>query len=327
MKSFNHFLILFIFGLVFNYANSRYIKKDDNYYLIFIDNTFGQKNIQKRQEPKEFVTSLVKEIDQLIIENKDTYKDLEELNKFEQNSNSLKKRNQDVDDSSYVNIISNLDDITVLHSYLSYELNGKVKTLDGIRGVEVNREIDLGFGKNIINDLIENIKQKRDIINDDNDINYDINEIKKETGWNDVKVQENAELHLSLVSQSKFNGTYSLQYDTNYYYPSSAGEGIDIFIVDTSFNFKSPEFSNKNERITKCFGILRNGVIEKPESDDYCTTSEYHGEVTSQMAGGLNYGIAKKANIYGIAFDMDSYKDGYMRLSDLMIIHLKWQEV
>jgi len=36
-------------------------------------------------------------------------------------------------------------------------------------------------------------------------------------------------------------------YDKSSYYPGSAKEGINIFILNTEFNFKHSEFSNTDE--------------------------------------------------------------------------------
>ncbi|ORX43045.1 hypothetical protein BCR36DRAFT_304760, partial [Piromyces finnis] len=39
----------------------------------------------------------------------------------------------------------------------------------------------------------------------------------------------NTEIHLSLISQCMFNEKLINKYDTDYYYPESSGEDIDIF--------------------------------------------------------------------------------------------------
>eukprot|EP00833_Pecoramyces_ruminatium_P013838 jgi/Orpsp1_1/1187870/evm.model.d7180000060818.1 len=78
-----------------------------------------------------------------------------------------------------------------------------------------------------------------------------LNEILNETQWSGVGVRENADIHLSLLSQRKFDGNSTTTYDKNYYYPSSAGKDIDIFIIDSGFNFRHPEFANKDERTVK----------------------------------------------------------------------------
>ncbi|KAG4092130.1 peptidase S8/S53 domain-containing protein [Neocallimastix lanati (nom. inval.)] len=131
---------------------------------------------------------------------------------------------------------------------------------------------------------------------------YNKDDISKETHWKDLKVQENPDFHLSLLSQGKYNRDLVNQYDYNYYYPASAGEGIDIVVLDSIFNFDYPEFSNSNERIKKCAANIMDGKADLSEIDHYCGNDEiyYHGEIVSDMAGGLKHGAAKRANIYDL---------------------------
>ncbi|OUM60094.1 hypothetical protein PIROE2DRAFT_14220 [Piromyces sp. E2] len=144
------------------------------------------------------------------------------------------------------------------------------------------------------------------IDNNDNNEYGNSDTIKLEIGWNDVEIRNNADLHLSLLSQGYYNGIPE-QYDTSYYYPSSAGKDIDIIMINTGFNFRHPEFNNKEERITKILGVYNNGTIEKVPEDDYYPTPDdivalynYHGEIGADIIGGLKHGVASKANIFGI---------------------------
>jgi hypothetical protein len=146
---------------------------------------------------------------------------------------------------------------------------------------------------------------------------YKIKQIKRETGWNEVKIRKNADLHLSLLSQGIYNSELANKYDTNYYYPESAGEGIDIVIIDTGFNFEHSEFSNKDERTVQCAIKIVDGEYVKPISESKCSTSNptlvdnnyYHGEYVSDAAAGLLHGVAKKANVYGVAFNAVNYRN------------------
>ncbi|OUM65745.1 hypothetical protein PIROE2DRAFT_41380, partial [Piromyces sp. E2] len=106
------------------------------------------------------------------------------------------------------------------------------------------------------------------------------------------------------MSQGLFNGT-SQQYDTTYYFPKKEGEGIDIYVIDSGFNFRHPEFSNKDERTVKCIGIISNGEYIEPEAEDYCISNNIHGELTSDCVGGIKHGSASKANIYGIGLTIE----------------------
>jgi len=152
---------------------------------------------------------------------------------------------------------------------------------------------------------------KRDIETDTVDIfeiesntdDANVEAIKLETGWKDVEIVHDADPHLSLLSQGKFN-TYAFErYDTNYYYPKSAGEGIDVYILDTDFNFEQSEFSNKEERETKCLGVFRNGQFE--QIDNCAMPEDPHGELIADAIGGIKHGAAKKANIYGLVLELD----------------------
>lgn len=198
----------------------------------------------------------------------------------------MKKRNniENSLESNYVYPISTIGNKTVLSAFLSADLVEIVKSYPNVKAVKENRKIE-------------------------NDDYYNINDIKRTTGWKNVNVRENAELHLSLLSQGKYNEELVNNYDPNYYYSSSAGEGINIIIVDTGFIFRHPEFSNKEERITKCVVRMVDGKPDHSVPEDNCGTNNpyhikdenYHGEWVSDIAAGLKYGVAPKANVYGVA--------------------------
>jgi len=160
---------------------------------------------------------------------------------------------------------------------------------------------------------------------------YNKKDIKQTTGWKNVSIRKNADLHLSLLSQGKFNEELVNQYDNNYYYPSSAGKDIDIVIVDTGFNFRHPEFSNKNERTTKCVAKFVDGQRDFNITEEYCGTdnpiytniNEYHGEWVSDVAAGLKHGVAPKANVYGVsATQSDGSLSGFITAIEYVADHL-----
>ncbi|OUM67164.1 hypothetical protein PIROE2DRAFT_5429 [Piromyces sp. E2] len=129
--------------------------------------------------------------------------------------------------------------------------------------------------------------------------------IKENTHWKDVGVTNDASLHLSVVSQGKFDESVNGKYDENYYYPSSAGEGVDIFIFDSGFDFTHDEFSNTDERTVKCIFKVKDGKLYKISNEKICynEANKDHGTRVSITAGGRISGAAKKANIYGVLFD------------------------
>ncbi|ORX53750.1 hypothetical protein BCR36DRAFT_216688, partial [Piromyces finnis] len=114
--------------------------------------------------------------------------------------------------------------------------------------------------------------------------------------WKNVRIKRNTDLHLSLISQGKFNSYSFENYDTNYYYPKSSGKGVDIYILDSDFNFNQSEYFNSNERETKCLGIFRNGTLVK--SEDCSMPNDPHGELVADAVGGIKHGVAERANIY-----------------------------
>jgi len=284
----------------------------DNHYLIYIDNTIpiNQNNdLNKRQDVNDFISNTISEIHNLIVDNQNSYQNPKALTELDEKHNKLKKRNNienTLDESNYVYPISTVGDRTILNAFLSAELVEMVKSYPNVKAVKENGEIE-------------------------HDVYYNINEIKRNTGWKKVNVRKNAELHLSLLSQGKYNQNLVNKYDPNYYYPSSAGEGINIVIVDTGFNFKHPEFSNK-ERITKCVVRMVDGKPDHSVPEDNCGTNNpyyikdenYHGEWVSDIAAGLKYGVAPKANVYGVAaietgYNMSNLISAVQYVSDHLI--------
>jgi len=87
-------------------------------------------------------------------------------------------------------------------------------------------------------------------------------------------------------------------YNRNYYY---------LYFhswLDTGFNFKHFEFSNREEddREVQCLvSINRFGIHD--EYSDECTFSKerYHGHYVSNITAELTNGIASKVNVYGIS--------------------------
>eukprot|EP00833_Pecoramyces_ruminatium_P014121 jgi/Orpsp1_1/1188153/evm.model.d7180000062846.1 len=271
----------------------------DKYYLIYVKNEYDEYKIysenknKKRHESQFFIESLVNDINNLIINNKDTYENPEKLDEIEKDLNlKRRKRNDETEDfhnhneSNYVYPISSIKNRVVLYSYLSETLA---------------KEIPSKF-ENIIEcspdeAVIEVLNQ-----------NYDINEILTETKWGNLSVRENPDFDLSLISQGKYKKSLIPEYDDNYYYPSSAGKDVDIIIFDSNFNFNYPEFSNTNDRTVKCSGVVINGKVSNDVSIGCDISLNRHGEIVSVIAGGFTSGVANRANIYGIAAKVDESK-------------------
>jgi len=301
-----------------SFNNKKVISNKDNYYLIFVNNTYGEYRIfknskkDKRQESQIFVETLLDEIDDLIINNKNTYQHPEKLNEIEETSKLLKRNEKNVnvynyDNSNFVHPISSVGDSLVLYAYLSKILVQKIEKMSYIKSVELDNVCYLH--------------------NEDYYYNYD--DILTETNWGNITVNSNADFHLSILSQGRYDPNLVHQYDNNYYFPSSAGKDVDIIVIDTNFHFDNPEFSNK-EREAKCIGsVHKDGTVTPPSNELICGYNdddhtnnkkiEYyhidHGAKVSDIAAGIKHGVASGANIYGVSIPADP--DGSVYISDV----------
>jgi len=288
-----------------NFKEFQKLADPDNYYAIYINNVNNKKDLEKRQENDEFIDSMVNEIHQLIIGNKDTYEDIEKLEEIESEHPLLNKRNNKEQDnekendndnqsSSLVYPVFEYDDQTVLYAYLSSDLVDTIKSLPNVDECVPDLKLEPQYTVDIRSDY------------------YNIEEIQKETKWKEVKVREFSNLNLSLLSQGKpYNKLIGdLNIDLNYYYPSSAGEDVDVYVIDSGFNFNYDEYSNTNERTTKCLVRIDGGLVVEHYNDN-CPTLDsekyFHGEKVSDVVGGLQNGVAEKANIYGVALSTYTY--------------------
>jgi len=306
------FLLSLITILALNSVHAKKSKKpkvnNDKFYIVIAENGSNDgKN--KREEKEQFLNSLVTEINNLIIGNKDTYDDPSMLKKLEEapvpetpfTKRSVIEDEEDEEDdeeeepeNKFAYVISSLDKKSLIYSYLSEDLVPLVKDMPNVK--HVMPDFELHFSSNR---------------------NKHLKEIKETYKWEHPCVKGNAYNHLSLISQDKYddskNGT---TYDENYYYPSSAGEGINLFILDSGFNFKHEEYSNastkneKKERIATCIAALRYNClyydINRVCHDNF---DEGHGNVVADVAAGLTRGVASRANIYGVAIQESGQQD------------------
>ncbi|OUM66079.1 hypothetical protein PIROE2DRAFT_6791, partial [Piromyces sp. E2] len=273
---------------------------EDQHYLIFVNNTFGEINIFEKPknlkrdelEPYEFAFSLMDEIHELIVENIDTYKEPEKLEEMEKES-KLKKRSDEekpltsYDNSAFVRPISSIGNSLILTAFLSKSLVKKVKKFDGVE------------------DVVPDVKAKISSV-------YNEKDILRETNWNKLSVQEYSDLHLALLSQGMYHKELVDEFDKSYYYPSSAGEDIDIIVLDTSFNFNNDEFKKYSNRTTICRSYVTDNseVVVLPNSLSCGNLIDDHGQYVSDMAGGHIHGSAKKANIYGVSIPLREFNNG-----------------
>jgi len=245
-------------------------------------------NYRKRQEITNNVEAAISEIHNLIVSNYDTYQNITILEEMDEYNKSLRKRHPEdhinqYGESSFVYPVANVNGKTILFSYLTGNLLETVMTLPNIVDYEeriVYHEEDGSYYKN------------SDIIN------Y--------TNWSSVGVTTNAPNHLSMISQGKYDSDLIGKYDTNYYYPQSAGKGIDVYIFDNGFNFNHPNFSNTSSRTAKCILKVEKGKLTKLNSKTcYNKNSNDHGTKVATIVGGIYDGVAKNANLYGV--EMSEY--------------------
>ncbi|KAG4095118.1 subtilisin-like protein [Neocallimastix lanati (nom. inval.)] len=260
-------------------------KGDDGYYMVFVNTTDQMSSHQKRDEKDNVLNFVINKIQELILDNKDTYEDISKLEAIENDTEEdLEKRETkylvDYGDSNLVYPISSVNGRTVLYAYLSEELAGIIEKIPEVTSCMPNYPFEY-------------------------DTYYKLNEIKQEAQWDDVDIRYNTDLHLSLLSQGKFEEDLIHQYDTNYYFPKSGGKDINMIFLDSGFNFRSGDFANTHQRTVKCAFNVTNGKIAPVYDEKYCHASipNDHGSRVSDCAAGYEHGIANKANIIGVVLN------------------------
>ncbi|ORX78349.1 subtilisin-like protein [Anaeromyces robustus] len=274
-------------------------------------------------------------------------------NRVDSNDINIYKRSFNSTDSDVeyipveLNILHHISPILNYYTilvYLSDELVDQVQALPNVISCEKSFKIQdqvykeeeeiLINNNNNNNNNVNNNKEKRDDFdfekyqeeeNMDYGIYYDIDKIKEETKWSGVEVQynankhsENDDSHLSLLSQGRFYKEVTGRYDNNYYYPSSAGKGIDIFLIDKGLYLDNDDFDRyegtEDERTLTCDALVVYGVAHPYEGEDKkkCKFAEDsypgHGNMVSSLAGGKLYGAAKKANLHMIVSYYELYE-------------------
>jgi len=219
----------------------------------------------------------------------------------------------------------NILDVSVIFAYLSEELYEIIKELPDV--VSCNENVIIPFPNDKIFSItnMESIgsmesmeKDKSKSVDKRASKFYDLSDIKNDTQWSDVSVRENTYNHLSLISQSKFDKNLIGQYDSNYYYPSSAGKGVDIYILDSGIDVHHADFeldtgnTGNGYRTVSCDAMFGDKeIINQPGSSSYknCFLEEkikYHGSMVASIAAGKIHGVAKNANIHMVVHNRQS---------------------
>jgi len=277
-------------------------ESSDKFYMIFVDNEINTESGKvKREDKEEFLDFLVSEINNLVIENKDTYENQEKLEELE--DISLKKRSleEEEDTNKFAYVLSSVEKESIIYSYLSEDVLSLVRKLPNVKS------------------CIPDFKIK--ISNDSVNIFRDL-----KSTWDKPCVRGDTYNYLSLISQGGYNYSDS-SYDSNYYFPRSAGQGINVFILDNGFNFRHYDFANRDERDVKCIVYVdKFSVDTRIYEPERCWngSSDFHGSKTSDVIGGLNRGVASKANIYGVELKYED--DGSIPFSTYLFAYQYLQQ-
>jgi len=227
------------------------------------------------------------------------------------------------------NLVMHITDVLnykLVNAYLSDETAKTVCNMKNVLYCKKNEKLNII--RNDQMDTHEEVKlnlnkRSEDFFNKHNKPEYyNIEAIKRETGWKKVSVQDVQDIkdipsnysfkHLPLISQSPYyyEGKHI---DNNYYYPSSAGQGIDIYAIDGGLIANHIDFDTYEgtpfERTVTCDALAtEKGIIETTEEQKKnCTYKEgyypFHGIMDLSVAGGKYSGVAKKANLHMITCD------------------------
>ncbi|ORX52632.1 subtilisin-like protein [Piromyces finnis] len=282
MKNFYILSILVIF-LINSVFSNKIENNDEGFYMIYIRDPSEENHNKKRQEISDNVEATINEIHNLIVGNFNTYKNVTVLEEMEEESN-LRKRddseNTEIDygESPFIYPIANVNDKTILYSYLTGDLVDTIREFPDV----------LGFEKDFVYQA---------------EAHYSYNRVLKHTGWSDLLVRKETPFHLSSISQGEYSSKFVEEYDTSYYYPVTAGTDVDVFIFDQDFNFNHPNFSNTNREARCLLSVDKSKVTEI--NSKICgnkDSSVNHGSKVAAVIAGTTDGVAKKANIYGINF-------------------------
>lgn len=274
-------------------------EKKDQFYLIIVENyktndTTIENSKMKRELNDMYIDGLVDEINSLIVGNRDSYVNPEKLDELDDEAAQLRKRDGedpfalDYGNSNYVYKISSTENKTVLYAYLSNILSETVDTMPQVISCKPDRKIKYT-------------------------LDYSQNEVLRETKWDGITARNDVKTHLSAISQGEFDEDRVHEYDNTYYYPKSAGQDINIVVLDTQFNFDFSEFENSG-RTVECSYLVRDAKILNNSNKKYCygANDNSHGTKVADAAAGLNSGVAPKANVYGVLYDHNAEEDGYM---------------
>jgi len=255
------------------------------------------------------------------------------------NTNRPKKivKRSDEEDTEYINFKSQIlyhicpvSNYYAVRAYLSDVAAEKVKHLPNVISCIKDKKIDLkdSFAPKKFNST--NLFKRENSKNGPLNKHYNLNEIKKETNWSGVSVQEFSPndyrySHLSLISQGRVDPELIEKYDNNYYYPTTAGKDIDMYLIDCGISMDYPyEFDTyegtNDERSITCDAVIAWGHYEKLDANHCYIDSDdlLHGNIMASVAAGTKSGVAKKANIHMVAISL-GYSDVLLAIDYILL--------
>lgn len=127
-----------------------------------------------------------------------------------------------------------------------------------------------------------NTKKKQSSYDIEQNIFQNMDKYYQTTLDNHVEVQDRAPWGISRVSNGE-------SFDSPYYkYPSSAGENVDVYVIDTGIEITHPQFHGK--------AIFGANFVEGSKDTD----ENGHGTHCAGVIAGKNVGIAKKAQLIAV---------------------------
>ncbi|KAJ3488940.1 hypothetical protein NLI96_g2489 [Meripilus lineatus] len=164
---------------------------------------------------------------------------------------------------------------------------GKQLGSDRVTHTEWQKNLLNGFAGTFSAKTLELLRASPDVESIAEDGIYSINTIVTQTNapWGLARLSQNARLSSQTPNTLNFNYTYD----------DSAGQGVDIYIIDTGVFIGHSEFGSPSRaRWGATFGGYANA------------DGNGHGTHVAGTAAGINYGVAKKANIIAVKVLSDS---------------------
>ncbi|KAK6530848.1 serine protease [Arthrobotrys megalospora] len=99
-----------------------------------------------------------------------------------------------------------------------------------------------------------------------------------------------------------------------YQYDQLSGQGVDVYVIDGGINITHPEFGGRAKMLYNDF--------EDDESD-----LKGHGTMVAGVIGSTKYGVAKRANIWGLKCEMGSGNRTSRCLAQVLLNHQKLRDL